>query len=197
MLVLGHVGITFGAAIAGEAIRRQRNERNSLSNPLAAFRRSTVSLSQRIDLRLLAIASLLPDIIDKPLGLLIYPSALGSGRLFCHTIWFPAVLFAAAAIVRSIRIRRALLVLAFGGAMHLLLDFMWRTPATLFRPLLEPSQQGSGLALWFEAIVRALTSNPCTYVPEITGAILLALFITPVVRTKSVTHFLKTGVLAQ
>ena len=195
MLLLGHVGITVGAALAGEAVLDRRSTPSSLSRPVEVIRRITVSLSQRIDLRVLLFASLLPDIIDKPIGLLLYPSVLGSGRLFAHTIWFPVVLLAASVLLRRFRGGPVLMVLAFGSGMHLLLDAMWLTPVTLFWPLLGPFPQGSNPDQWLETIVRTLLTEPRAYVPEIAGAILLVPLLTIVTGGKSLLRFLRTGSL--
>ncbi len=196
MLILGHAGITVGAALAGEAVLGRRSAPTSLSRPLDAIRDVTVSLSQRIDMRVLFVASLLPDIIDKPLGLVLFAPAFGSGRLFAHTIWFPVDLLAAGVLLHGFRGGRVLPVLAFGSGMHLLLDRMWRTPATLFWPLLGPFPQGSNPDQWLATIIRTLLTDPGAYVPEIAGAILLIPLLTIVTGRKSLLRFLKTGSLS-
>ncbi|MFW6056055.1 MAG: metal-dependent hydrolase [Chloroflexota bacterium] len=195
MLILGHAGITVGAALVGEAVLGHRNAPTSLSRPLEVIQDITVSLSQRIDLRVLFVASLLPDIIDKPLGLVLFAPAFGSGRLFAHTLWFPLALLAAGLMLRSFRGGQVLLVFAFGSGMHLLLDAMWLTPATLFWPLLGPFPQGNNPDQWLETIIRALLTNPGAYVPEIAGAILLLPLLTIVMGSKSLLRFLRTGSL--
>jgi len=98
--------------------------------------------------RWLAFGCLLPDLIDKPLYLAarLLPRAgldqlhlLRGSRLFGHTLFFLALLVAAALLLRSGR----LVAVAWGLSTHLLLDlvpdvasgafFQWRT--WLFWPL--------------------------------------------------------------
>jgi len=63
MLIFGHAGITLGAtALLNGALTK--------SYSLCAGGRASwlASLGNRIDIRLLLLGSLLPDIIDKPAG---------------------------------------------------------------------------------------------------------------------------------
>ena len=128
MLILGHVGITFGVALAADAVatRARANVRSHGSGFPARLHASVSSLAHHVDLRLLAVGSLLPDAIDKPVGLLLFPGYFGSGRLFAHSLLFVAVLGLAG--LWRYRTRRAtvLLVLAYGSIMHIVLDAMWR-----------------------------------------------------------------------
>lgn len=54
---------------------------------------ATARLSSRLDLMFLALGSMLPDILDKPLGLLVFGSA-NMGRTFAHTLLFLIILAA-------------------------------------------------------------------------------------------------------
>jgi inner membrane protein len=195
MLILGHVGITIAAALAGEAALNRDVSAAALSRPVESLRRTLVSLSRKVDLRILAVASLLPDIIDKPLGLLLFPEALGTGRAFSHTAWFPLALLAAGLSLRASRAGPALLMLAFGSGMHLILDSMWLTPAVLLWPFLGPLPRGQGPDEWFATLARDFVTNPQSYVPEILGAILLLALLVSVAGKASVVRFLRTGML--
>lgn len=114
MFPLGHMGLTM---LAGEALRRRW--------PRAA----------RWPLGGLAVGAMLPDVLDKPVGHLLLD--LGNGRLVGHTLLFAAALAALAWAARSRpRAGPALACLAMGSATHLVLDQMWRTPATLLWPAL-------------------------------------------------------------
>ncbi len=46
-----------------------------------------------IDPTYLVIGSLLPDLIDKPLGIIIYSSTIANGRTIAHTLLFSFTLF--------------------------------------------------------------------------------------------------------
>ena len=97
MYPLGHIGITL-------LLSRIVSERFRIS----------------FDTRLIIIASMLPDILDKPLGIL----GIGGGRFIFHSLAFVVLLY----FVRN--------ELFFGSAIHLILDRMWEEPKILLYPLL-------------------------------------------------------------
>jgi hypothetical protein len=83
--------------------------------------------------------SILPDIIDKSLGLL-FPSVLSSGRTVFHSIGLVVITL----ILILIFIRTDLRLLGVGFAcalfLHQVFDEMWSLPANWFYPLLGPFQ---------------------------------------------------------
>ena len=120
----------------------------------------------------LLLGSMLPDIIDKPLGEILFGSP-AMGRTFAHAILFLLVLFAVAYHMHDPR----LAWLAGGVGAHLILDFMWNSPATLLWPLLGPFPPGANLNTldYLQALLRGL-SNPMVAVPEMLGLAYLAYF---------------------
>lgn len=111
MFVLGHVGVTVaGARLAGG----------------------------KADLRLAALLSLLPDIIDKPLRELMPVLVSRNTRSFGHSFLGAAAVLLVLLALRRRRGDAALLWACFAG--HLVLDLMWlgEGPATLLWPLLGP-----------------------------------------------------------
>jgi hypothetical protein len=91
---------------------------------------------EAMDLRILALGSLLPDLIDTPIGLALWPS-FRSVRLASHTILFASVLLVLVmATTRRGRPRKRWMPLAVGVLIHLVLDAMWTSPATLWWPFL-------------------------------------------------------------
>ena len=70
--------------------------------------------------KLIVVASILPDILDKPLGIL----GIGGGRFIFHSLAFVVLLY----FVRK--------ELFFGSLIHLILDRMWEEPEILLFPLL-------------------------------------------------------------
>jgi hypothetical protein len=84
------------------------------------------------DLRAVALAAILPDLIDKPIALLCPGFANGWTRLVAHSL--PALaLFSATVLLLSGR-RGLLLALAY--ALHLLADLNFDEPQTAFWPFL-------------------------------------------------------------
>ena len=194
MLILGHTSITLGVAMVAEALHEHHTLGTTSSRTvLQRLGDSLISLSRKVDLRLLLIGSLLPDIIDKPVGLVLFPQVLGTGRIFCHALIFPMAL-AAAGVVPYLRTRsNALFVLAYGALMHLILDSMWLNPGTLFWPVTELSLPAMPPANWPGSILLELLTEPAAYLPETAGVILLLPVLLLVNRRGGVVHFLRTG----
>jgi len=117
----------------------------------------------------LAIGSMLPDIIDKPLGLIIFGS-MGMGRTFAHTLLFLAIL---AALSLRLRDRRAA-ALTLGVLVHLLLDGMWASPQTLLWPLLGPfpAAELMDTTSYIEMLLSGLR-DPGILLPELAGLVYL------------------------
>ena len=196
MLLLGHIGITYGAALAAEAAS-MRVRRSGVKAPGAvAYLRSTIaSLAQHIDLRLLMVASLLPDIIDKPLGMVLLANVYGTGRLFCHALIFPVVLALAGLMLWRRSGIRSLLILAYGSGLHLVLDGMWRTPEVFFWPVTRMPMQAASPEGWLEGLLRELLTNPAAYIPEIAGGIILLPLVYLILRGTGPVRFLRSGTM--
>ena len=75
--------------------------------------------------------SVVPDLIDKPLGYILLPQVLDSGRTFLHTLLIAAI-FAAVGVMLWNRNRYAPALVAFaaGVLLHQLPDAMWQEPVT-------------------------------------------------------------------
>ena len=99
---------------------------------LAAFdllRRRIPALDE-VDVRLLALAAMGPDLIDKPLAAVYFYRRFKSAVLFAHTLLVHIlVLFVTLRMART----RWPYMLAFVG--HALLDRLWFFPDTFFWPL--------------------------------------------------------------
>jgi hypothetical protein len=119
----------------------------------------------RVSLAFLALGSMLPDIIDKPLGLIVFGSP-NMGRTFAHTLLFLMLLSALCLYSRDIR----LFSLAWGVLIHLSLDFMWNSPQILLWPLLGPFPKAPLLdtVSYLEMLLSGL-KNPGILIPEIAG----------------------------
>jgi len=174
MFVLAHTGIPLAIARGIEKIMVRRGIRK---------------LPELIDYRLVLVGSMLPDIIDKPLGGLVFREALGSGRTYCHTVLFLVVLLVIGMIFWYKYGRPGFLVLAGGSLAHHVLDGMWLFPATFLWPAYGWAfPQGVGED-WLAHWVKALLTDPYVYVPEIIGGLLLVLCGAELVCKKKVKIF--------
>ncbi|MBA7704295.1 hypothetical protein ES703_113098 [subsurface metagenome] len=187
MLILGHAGITLGAAtlIAGVVNSRQALKFTKIS--------WFASLSHYVDIRLLLVGSLLPDIIDKPVGQYFFRETFNNGRIFSHTLLF-LVLLSAVGFYLYKRHRQAwMLPLAAGTLMHLVLDEIWNAPATLFWPFMGFTFEKIELAGWVSNIFKALLSDPAVYIPEAVGLAILLWFGLILARRRQIGIFIKHG----
>jgi hypothetical protein len=116
MLLFGHIGVTLGVFTG-----------------LAFF---IPQLRIIVDPTYLVIESLLPDIIDKPLGRVIFPSVIASGRIIAHTLLFSLTLLLAGLYLYDKIGDNKVLTLASGSIFHLMEDKMWTSLRILFWPLL-------------------------------------------------------------
>ncbi len=148
MLLFGHIGLTLGIFFL-----------------LSFFTK------RKFSYLLIIVASILPDLIDKPLGRVILP--LGSGRLIGHTLAF---LF----IVILIGLLYQAHYLAIAVALHLVADRMWEQPAILFWPLMGgfPVHEPISVSAYVSGIAGGFyPSLSATFISELAGfAILLILF---------------------
>jgi len=201
MLILGHTGITLGAAVLLTGALKTghyRQDKEGQTSPSADNPRSDKgswlsSLGSCIDVRLLLIGALLPDIIDKPVGHFFFRETFGHGRIFSHTLLF-FVLVALAGFYLYLRHRKNwLLVIAFGTFVHLILDQMWEAPRTLFWPFYSFAFERRDLTDWIPNIFHALLTNPEVYVPELVGGLILLWLGVELVRRRKVGVFFKYG----
>lgn len=116
-----------------------------------------------VDFRLVLVGSILPDLIDKPLGALLHLDA----RLWAHSL-----LFLAAILLLSLwPALRGLRWVGFGDAVHLLVDLIWQQPMVALWPLLgvafPPGEQSFG------SYFQILFTDPYVQFGEVVGTIIL------------------------
>ena len=150
------------------------------------------SVGRRIDLRVLLIGSLLPDLIDKPIGRLVY-GTFGC-RLFCHTLIFLLLIVFTGLLLYVRRRQNWLLVLGFGTFMHLVLDVTWPVDTqTLLWPLQGLSFPDVERTGWEQGMWHKLFTFPSIYVPELVGMAMLAYFAWLLVHRGRVYAFIRHG----
>lgn len=162
MLLFGHLGITLGVFIGlGVFIPR---------------------LKSVIDLRYLAIGSILPDLIDKPIGKVIFASTFANGRIIGHTLLFSFLLALAGIYLYQKKRDARGLALASGSFFHILEDQVWGRPQTFLWPLLgwgfpRDSIDYTGLEyliIMFEKSFEPEFSQ--TFIAEVLGAGIIIIF---------------------
>ena len=211
MLLFGHTGITAGVVKACE-ILGSMNSPGSHYQPDSSskFARVTGRVRSRlgylldgvkgrigpVDYRLVLVGSLLPDIIDKPVWLIVNGLAGNTslcGRDYAHTLLFNLALFIGGLVL--IRYGKSwLLIISLSSFMHLILDQLWNSPEVLLWPLLGelPKLETAG---WLPDIFEALFSCPVVYIPELIGLVVILLFAGRLVRKKGIIRFIRDGAI--
>lgn len=202
MLLFAHTGIPLAitwlsqktaAQLKLGALSRQP-ERVTGGNPGSTAQANlTQATPSHLDYRMLLLGSMLPDILDKPLGVWLMADVLSNGRIFGHTLLIALILFSVGIYLFSRSGRAGLFSLALGYVAHLFLDQMWLQPETLLWPLLGWSFPKGDVSHWVERIAELLMSKPGVYIPEIIGAICLVIFLAYTIRKRKIGHFLRTG----
>ena len=178
MLLFGHTGITYAVTKTIEKLFF-KSEKNTI-----------IGL---IDYRLVFIGAVLPDIVDKPLGHILFKETLGNGRIFAHTLFFTLLLLIMGLFSWYKFKKPGILVLAGGSFIHLILDNMWTLPETLYWPAYGWSfpKINSDYYLWH--VLVKLVTDPYIYVPELIGGFIILNFIKYLTNKKQLKNFLRTG----
>lgn len=177
MLLLSHLGITLGFAKGLEKVMscRGMNEFTDL-----------------IDYRLVFLGSMLPDIIDKPLGGIVLTETLGNGRIYSHTLLFLLFLLITGTLLCSKYKRPGLFVVAGGSTIHCILDGMWLFPETFLWPVYGWSFPKADPENWLRLWANLLT-YPQYYIPELIGGTIIIIFIAELVKSKNLHCFMVNG----
>jgi hypothetical protein len=116
MLLFGHIGVTPGAFIVLGILYPQ--------------------IKTIIDKKYLTIRALLPDLLNKLLGMVIFSSFLVNGRIIGHTLLFSVIILLIGLFLYDKKKDIRIISLATGSFFHLTEDKIWGDPVTLFWPLL-------------------------------------------------------------
>jgi membrane-bound metal-dependent hydrolase YbcI (DUF457 family) len=124
----------------------------------------------KVDLRFLALGAILPDLIDKPLGTMLFPALFeGNGQVIGHTLLFSLALMSLVLVTtRRGRLRRRWMALAVGSLTHLLLDAMWTAQATFFWPAFG-WEFPPGIPEYWSGFLARLFTNPWRILQEVIG----------------------------
>ncbi len=127
----------------------------------------------RMDLRMLLLGALLPDLIDTPVGLTFF-GTFGGVRLFTHGLILASIVMVTVVLLtRRGRPRKMWMPLAIGLLFHILLDAMWLDPETLWWPLLGSGFTAAGPETASSYISSVLTDWK-VWLAEATGLVYLA-----------------------
>ena len=139
-----------------------------IGGTIAIFR--YVFRDPKVDLRFLALGAILPDLIDKPLGTILFPALFNSSsQVIGHTLLFSMVLMSVVLLTtRRGRVRRRWMALAIGSLLHLLLDAMWTAQETFLWPVFG-WEFPPGTPEYWSGLLEKLVSDPWRIVQEVAG----------------------------
>lgn len=110
----------------------------------------------KVDVRFLALGAVLPDLIDLPLGTLVFRQSLSTGEAWTHSLLAPtAVTVVILLATRRGRRRRAWMALAVGMFFHLLVDGMWTKTEVFLWPFfgdIPPGPRPYWEGIWTRAL---------------------------------------------
>ena len=124
-----------------------------------------------MDLRWLALGSILPDVIDKPIASILLNDTFHTHRIYGHSLLFLAVGMVVALLVtrRGATSRKAAFAAVLGLFVHLVLDGAWTSPDAFLWPLFGwsfPAMSGSD----FPTLVHTMITDPLVWAGEVAGA---------------------------
>lgn len=119
------------------------------------------------DVRWLLAGALAPDLLDMPVGTLIWAGVFSSGEVFAHSLTVATVVGGTALVFtgRGSGARRGLMVMMVGWLIHLLADGIWLEPRVFWWPFGGWSFPAESLPFWPGAWARAW-SDPWRWVAE-------------------------------
>ena len=119
------------------------------------------------DLRWLLAGAVVPDLIDMPVGTLIWAESFASGEIFGHSLVVAAMVGIGVLVFtkRHSRARQNLMVLMVGWLIHLLADGIWLHGSVFWWPFGGWSFPSYDLPFWAGAWERAL-SDPWRWLLE-------------------------------
>lgn len=176
MIFFGHIGLTTGIVQGYEAAATK-----------------TAGERPPIDYRLVMLGAMLPDIIDKPIGLL-FRSTFPNSRLFAHTLLFSILLLSMGLWRHRQKHKNAVLLLGASSFIHVVLDGMWDIPQTLFWPLYSwsfPPRAGD----WISESLEHFLHDPLLISSELTGFAILCFFFLRSARRNEFKSFIRAGKL--
>ncbi len=119
---------------------------------------------RKADLRLVVLFTLLPDIIDKPLGLIVFRESINNGRVWFHSLLVNLAL----SVVILVWRRSTVLVLALW--LHQVCDRMWTRPWVALWPFTGVfGYRDFPLSDWAHGLL-----NPYNIISDVIGLVVLA-----------------------
>ena len=105
------------------------------------------------------VGAILPDLIDKPIGYLLFPTTIGYGRIYSHTLLAAILVLACGLAIWQLKKDPGVLGVGVGILSHQILDQMWLQPPNWYYPLLG-TFKGIGNSDYFFFMLAQELNNP-------------------------------------
>jgi len=125
-----------------------------------------------------AVGAVLPDLIDKPVGFIIFGGVLDNGRIWCHSILFAVIVMAGGLLLWKYRRTPVLIAAAIGILSHQLLDLMWLQPSTWYYPALGPFGERLPPGHLFVILADEI-STPSEWIFAVLIAVIIVVLVIP------------------
>ena len=147
----------------------------------------------RIDYRIVAVASLIPDLVDKPIGRIFFRDTYESGRIYGHTLLLNVAFFCVLFFMRG-RAKRTFTLIPLSSLLHLAEDGMWNYPKIFWWPLFGtqfPKYPSDGSFIQMFNPVR----HPGQFILEGVGLMVIAWLLAShgLLNRDGVRSFIRTG----
>lgn len=184
MFLLGHMGITIVIIYLLVVF---------LSKKMPGYFKG-ISL-QSIDFRVVIILAVLPDIIDKIVGMIIFKDEIGTGRAVAHTAVFNVLITLIILAIVRYKLSNPLKIVFYTLPvwLHLTLDRIWESPKVVLWPLFGSDFPRSDVEIG--DFFTMLLSDNYVLAGEILGVILILflLFRHKLYITTRLAAFIKKG----
>lgn len=105
-----------------------------------------------------ALGSVLPDIVDKPLGHIFLNSVLDNGKIYFHSLIIFLLFVITGILVWKYYRSSSFLYVALGIIIHQIVDLMWNRPVNWYFPFLGPYQVEVHRDYVAQVLISELTS---------------------------------------
>ncbi|MDP4178131.1 MAG: metal-dependent hydrolase [Bacillota bacterium] len=157
MIFFGHLGLTTGVFNLYEKLLKDKHHIGK----------------NTIDYRFVLAGSILPDLIDKPIGALIFRNTFHNSRIFAHTLLFSVILLILGIFYYRKSLKSSILLLGICSLIHLALDSMWEYKEIMFWPYYGLKFPARPEGDWLKEDIIHLLSNPIYLIPEIVGFLII------------------------
>lgn len=180
MIFFGHLGITTGVVKICEKTK---------------IIKTSELYNGQVDYRFVLAGSILPDIVDKPIGAFLFRNYFHNSRIFAHSLLFSLIIMLIGIIINYRNKNLNVFILGFSSLIHLVLDSMWFYPGILLWPYfgLKFPQRPEGH--WLASDIINLMTKPSVYLPELIGAAIIIYLFSRLIAKNELRLFIKLGKL--